>query len=211
MLDVHVIIYLDNILVYSDNPTEHKKHVREVLRRLRQNGLYCKPEKCHFDKDTINYLGFILSQDSLKMDQSKVQTIQDWPEPWKVKDIQSFLGFANFYRHFISNYSDIVVPLTRLTHKGVLWNFSDAAHKSFQSLKTAFTTTSILTHWIPDKQLIVEMDASDYALGAILSLQLDSGEIHPVAFHSRTFTPPELNYNTHDKELLAIFEAFRVW
>ena len=145
------------------------------------------------------------------MDQSKVQTIQDWPEPRKVKDIQSFLGFANFYRHFISNYFDIIVPLTQLTHKGVPWNFSDAGRKSFQSLKTAFTTTPILTHWIPNKQLIVERDASDYALSAILSLQLDSGEIHPVAFHSHTFTPPELNYNTHNKELLVIFEAFRVW
>ena len=211
MLDVHVIIYLDDILVYSDDPKEHKKHVREVLRRLRQNGLYCKPEKCHFNKDTVNYLGFILSKDGLKMDSSKIQTIQDWPEPRKVKDIQSFLGFANFYRRFISNYSDIVVPLTRLTRKGTPWNFSDAARNSFQSLKTAFTTAPILTHWIPDKQLIVETDASDYALGAILSLQLDSGEIHPVAFHSRTFTAPELNYDTHDKELLAIFEAFRVW
>ena len=211
MLDVHVIIYLDDILVYSDDPKEHKKHVREVLRRLRQNGLYCKPEKCHFNKDTVNYLGFILSKDGLKMDSSKIQTIQDWPEPRKVKDIQSFLGFANFYRRFISNYSDIVVPLTRLTRKGTPWNFSDAARNSFQLLKTAFTTAPILTHWIPDKQLIVETDASDYALGAILSLQLDSGEIHPVAFHSRTFTAPELNYDTHDKELLAIFEAFRVW
>ena len=115
MLDVHVIIYLDDILVYSDDPKEHKKHVREVLRHLRLNGLYCKLEKCHFDKDTVNYLGFILSKDGLKMDPSKVQIIQDWPEPRKVKDIQSFLGFANFYRRFISNYSDIVVPLTRLT------------------------------------------------------------------------------------------------
>ena len=123
MLDVHVIIYLDDILVYPDDPTEHKIHVREVLHRLRQNGLYCKPEKCHFDKDTVNYLGFVLSQDGLKMDQSKVQSlqtsIQDWPEPQKVKDIQSFLGFANFYRRFISNYSDIIIPLTLLTCKGV--------------------------------------------------------------------------------------------
>ena len=145
------------------------------------------------------------------MDPSKVQIIQDWPKPWKVKVIQSFLGFANFYHHFISNYSDIVIPLTRLTRKGTPWNFSDTARKSIEVLKTAFTTAPILTHWILDKQLIVETDASDYALGAILSLQLDSGKIHPVAFLSRTFTPPEHNYDTHDKELLAIFEAFRVW
>ena len=112
LLDVHVIIYLDDILIYSDNPMDHTKHVREVLRRLRLHGLYARPDKCHFSSDSVEYLGFILSKEGLKMDQSKVQTIQDWPEPRKVKDIQSFLGFANFYRRFISDYSDIVVPLT---------------------------------------------------------------------------------------------------
>jgi len=211
LLDVHVIIYLDDILVYSDDPTQHTELVREVLRRLRKHGLYARPDKCHFSSDTVDYLGFILSKEGLKMDPSKVQTIQDWPEPRKVKDIQSFLGFANFYRRFIPDYSDIVIPLTRLTRKGMPWNFSDAARKSFEALKSAFTTAPILTHWIPDKPIIVETDASDYALGAILSIQTDSGEIHPVAFHSRTFTAPEPNYDTHDKELLAIFEAFRVW
>ena len=97
LLDVHVIIYLDNILIYSDNPADHKKHVHEVLRHLCANGLYARQDKCHFSSDTIEYLGFILTKDGLKMDPSKVQTIQDWPEPQKVKDIQSFLGFANFY------------------------------------------------------------------------------------------------------------------
>ena len=118
------------------------------------------------------------------MDPSKVQTIQDWLEPRKVKDIQSFLGFTNFYRRFISDYSDIVIPLTRLTRKGVPRNFSDTARKSFEALKSAFTSAPILTHWIPDKPIIVETDASDYALGAILSIQTDSDEVHPVAFHS---------------------------
>ena len=208
LLDVHVIIYLDDILIYSDNPADHKKHVRKVLRRLRASGLFARPDKCHFSSDTIEYLGFVLSKDGLKMDPSKVQTIQDWLEPRKVKDIQSFLGFANFYRRFISDYSDIVVPLTRLTCKGIPWNFSDAARTAFETLKSTFTSAPILTHWIPDKPLIVETNASDYALGA---MQTDSGEVHPVAFHSRTFTAPELNYDTHDKELLAIFEAFHVW
>ena len=211
LLDVHVIIYLDDILVYSDDPAQHTEHVREVLRRLRKHGLFAQPDKCHFSADTVEYLGFILTKDGLKMDSAKVQIIQDWPEPCKVKDIQSFLGFANFYRRFISDYSDIVVPLTRLTCKGTPWNFTDATRKSFEALKSAFTTAPILTHWLPDKPLIVETNASDYALGAILSMQTDSSEIHPVAFHSRTFSAPELNYDTHNKELLAIFEAFRVW
>ena len=211
LLDVSVIIYLDNILIYSDNPADHKKHVHEVLHHLRENGLYARPDKCHFSGDTIEYLGFILFKDGLKMDPSKVKTIQDWPEPCKVKDVQSFLGFANFYHHFISDYSNIVIPLTWLTHKGIPWNFTDAAWKSFQALKSAFTSAPVLTHWVPDKPIIVETDASDYALGAILSIQTNSGEIHLVAFHSCTLSAPELNYDTHDKELLAIFEAFHVW
>ena len=96
LLDVRVIIYLDDILIYSNNPVDHKKHVCEVLHRLHENGLYAHLDKCHFSKDTIEYLGFILSKDGLKMDPSKVQIIQDWPEPCKVKDVQSFLSFANF-------------------------------------------------------------------------------------------------------------------
>ena len=145
------------------------------------------------------------------MDPSKVQTIQDWPEPCKVKDVQSFLGFTNFYCCFISNYSNIMIPLTQLTCKGIPWNFTNAAQKSFQALKSTFTSAPVLTHWVPAKPIIVETNAFDYALGAILSIQTNSGEIHPVAFHSHTFSAPELNYDTHDKELLAIFEAFHVW
>ena len=145
------------------------------------------------------------------MDPSKVQTIQDWPEPCNVKDVQSFLSFANFYHHFISDYSDIVIPLTWLTCKGIPWNFTDAARKSFQALKSTFISAPVLTHWVPDKPIIIETDTSDYALGAIISIQTDSSEIHPMAFHSCTFSALELNYDTHDKELLAIFEAFHVW
>ena len=135
----------------------------------------------------------------------------DWPKPRKVKDIQSFLGFANFYKCFIIDYSKITIPLTQLTQKDALWNFSAECHKAFDTLKQAFTSAPILTHWNPEAQIVVETDASDYALGAILSTYTSDGEIHPIAFHSRTFTAPELNYDVHDKELLAIFEAFKVW
>ena len=145
------------------------------------------------------------------MDPAKVKTIQDWPEPQKVKDVQSFLGFANFYRRYIHNYSDIVVPLTRLTRKNTLWNFSNKCRLAFSLLKNAFTLAPVLTHWRPDLPLIVETDASEYALAAILSIQEASGDVHPIAFHSRTFSDTELNYDIHDKELLAIFDAFKLW
>jgi len=145
------------------------------------------------------------------MSDAKVKTIQEWLEPKKVKNIQSFLGFANFYRRFIFNYLDIVIPLTRLTRKNSPWNFDDDCRIAFNTLKQAFTSAPILTHWILDAQLVVETNASDYTLAAILSIMTKDNEIHPVAFHSRTFSAPELNYEVHDKELLAIFEVFKIW
>ena len=145
------------------------------------------------------------------MAQNKVDIIRDWPEPQKVKDIQSFLGFVNFYHCFIYNYSDIVVPLTRLMRKDAPWNFSVDCRHSFNSLKEAFTSAPILTHYQPDVPIIVETDASDYTIAGILSNTCPDGEIHLVAFYSRTLTTPELNYDMHDKELLAIFKAFCSW
>lgn len=208
MLDVCVIVYLDDILIYSDTPEEHREHVKEVLRCLRKHRLYANPDKCKFNMDTVEYLGYILSPDGLTMSKEKVQTILEWPVPRKVKDIQSFLGFANFYRCFIYNYRDIVVPMTRLTRKGAPWIWDNDCQEAFENLKIAFTSAPILAHWEPNRPIIVETDASDCAIAAILSIQTVDGEIHPLAFLSRTLHAVELNYNTHDKELLAIFEAF---
>ena len=199
LLNVTVIIYLDNILIYSDNPSKHKEHVCKVLCRLQKYSLYCCPDKCKFSVNSVEYLG-------LKINFAKIQTIMDWLEPRKVEDIQSFLGFSSFYCHFISNYSKIVVLLTHLTHKGTQWNFTDEAWKSFNALKSTFTSTPVLANWEPNKPLIVETDASNYALGAILSIISNSGNIHP-----GTFTSPKQNYDTHGKELLTIFDAFWVW
>jgi len=211
LLDVCVVVYLDDILIYSDNITQHWSHVKEVLKQLRKAGLYMKAEKCEFHSDFVKYLGYVLSPAGLTISNTKVKTIQEWPEPKKVKDIQFFLGFANFYRCFIFNYSDIVIPLTRLTRKNTPWNFDDNCRIAFNTLKQAFTSTLILTHWVPNAQLVVETNASDYALAAILSIMTKDNEIHSVAFHSRTFSTPELNYDVHDKELLAMFEAFKIW
>ena len=211
LLDVYVMIYLDDILIYLNNMSEHHWHVKEVLKHLCKAGLYAKTEKCEFHSELVKYLRYILSPSGLTMSDNKIKIIQDWPEPKKVKDIQSFLGFTNFYCWFIFNYSDIVIPLTRLTQKDIPWKFNSSCQDAFNSLKKAFTSISILTHWIPNAQLIVETDASDYTLTAILSIVNKDNEVHPVAFYSRTFTMVELNYDTHNKKLLAIFEAFKIW
>jgi len=125
MLDICVIVYLDDILIYAQDLTSHKNHVQEVLQHLHKHWFYAKPKKCEFHSTSMEYLGYLLSPDGLIMSNEKVQAIVAWPEPQKVKDIQSFLRFTNFYCRFIYNYSDIVVPLTWLTCKDVPWNFSD--------------------------------------------------------------------------------------
>ena len=145
------------------------------------------------------------------MASDKVEAVVNWPTPRKVKDIQSFLGFCNFYRRFIWNYSDITVPLTHLTCSGVRWNWSDQCQSAFDQLKAAFTEAPILHHWVPGRQITVETDTSDYAIASILSILGDDGDIHPVAFRSRTLGPLELNYDIHNKELLAIFDVFKTW
>lgn len=211
LLDVYVVCYLDDILIYSSNPKDHQNHVKEVLRRLRKHKLFCKPEKCEFHASSIEFLGFIVKPDGLVMDEKKVKVIQDWPEPTTVKEVQRFLGFANFYRRFIQSYSDIVIPLTRLTKKSQPWDFTLKCKAAFKQLKNAFTQAPVLGHYSPDFIPIIETDASDYAIAAILSMKTPDDEVHPIAFHSRTLNPTELNYDTHDKELLAIFEAFKIW
>ena len=165
-----MVVYLNNILIYSDNMEDYKKHIREVLRQLRQHKLLTKPEKCEFHSDSVEYLRYLLSPDGLTMSANKVKAICDWPKPQKVKDIQSFLGFTNFYRQFIFNHSDIVVPLTQLTWKDAPWNFTNQCQQSFNGLKEAFTTAPILTHFQPGAQITIKTDALDYAVARILSI-----------------------------------------
>jgi len=210
LLDVYVVIYFDDILIYSNNLEDHKKHVKEVLRRLRDNKLYASSTKCVFYQNRVEFLGFILGSDGLRIDKSKIQTIQDWLTPRRVKDVQSFLGFTNFYRRFINNYAGVSAPLTRLTQKNEPWSWMTDCQAAFDGLKKAFTTVPILGHWDPESLIILETDTSDRALAAILSTRTDS-EIYPIAFMSRAFSAAELNYDVHDKKLLAIIKSFKKW
>ena len=179
LLGVFIIIYLDDILIFSLSEEDHVKHVSEVLCRLQEHNLFANGKKCVLHMDSVKYLGHIIGPGGLWMDPGKVKIIQDWPEPKKVKDIQYFLSFAIFFRWYIHSYSDIVVPLTCLTRKNTPWDFLDKCHLVFSLLKNSFTTALVLTQWRP---IIVETDASDYALAAILSVQEPNGDVHPIAF-----------------------------
>src|SRR5260221_3124241 len=211
LMDVCTVGYLDDILVYSDSLEDHRNHVWEVLRRLRKAGLYANLKKCKFHTDTVEYLGFILSPKGLQMDPTKVSAIQDWPEPWKVRDVQAFLGFANFYQRFIHNYSEMTCPLNHLCKKAIPWHFGVEEGKAFRDLKEAFRSAPVLAHWALNLPMTVEMDTSDGTIAGILSVTTEDGDIRPVAFYSHTLQSAERNYNTHNKELLVIFKAFKSW
>lgn len=209
-LDDFVVCYLDDILIFSKNEEEHINHVRLVLGKLRTAGLYAKLEKCIFHQPQVEFLGYIISGEGLSMDPQKIRTVIEWKKPATIRDVQCFLGFANFYRIFIRNYSKIAAPLTRLTCKDKLeWNAE--ADQAFETLKKALTMAPILTHPDFQKPFFLETDASDFALGAVLSQPDKDGRLHPVAFHSRKFTAAEINYEIHDKELLAIVDLFQEW
>ncbi|KAK3530048.1 hypothetical protein QTP86_010336 [Hemibagrus guttatus] len=213
LLGKGVIAYIDDILVYSSSMEEHVRLVREVLGRLQQHHLYAKLEKCEFHRPTVTFLGYVISRHGVEMDVVKVQAVTEWPAPNSVRELQRFLGFANFYRRFIRNYSSVAGPLTSLLRgkpKKLTW--TDPARSAFQQLKNCFTTAPILRHPDPDLPFVVEVDASSSGLGAVLSQRHgEPGKLHPCAFYSRKLTSAEVNYDVGNRELLAIKAALEEW
>ncbi|KAK3514159.1 hypothetical protein QTP70_005092 [Hemibagrus guttatus] len=165
-----VLVYIDDILIYSRNLAEHRHHVAEVLKRLREFQLFLKAEKCSFHQPSVQFLGYNIDSSGIRMDEGKVTAIRNWPTPTTVKELQRFLSFANFYRRFIQKYSSIANPLTSLLRnkpKSLPW--SPSAEEAFATLKKAFATAPLLVHPDPDKPFIVEVDASMTGVGAVLS------------------------------------------
>ena len=211
-LGIFCAVYLDDILVFTKGTLkQHIEDVRKVLTRLRKFSLLVKGEKCEFHKKEVSYLGSILSTTGFRMDPKKVQAIQEWPIPTKVKEVQSFLGLANYNRRFIEGFSRIAAPLTELTKKEITFVWGEKQQTAFKKLIEKFIAQPVLAHFDPEKPITIETDASDYAIGACLTQPDEKGKQHPVAYFSRKMTAPELNYEIHDKELLAIVEACREW
>jgi hypothetical protein len=217
LVDNSCIVYLDDILIYSKTREEHTRHVREVLERLREAQLYAQVSKCQFYQEEISFLGFVLNRQGIAMDTARVQTIREWPEPTSYHDIQVFLGFCNFYRRFIYQYSGIVAPLTNLLkgmvngRKPGLVRLEAESLAAFHRLRNEFQKAPLLRHFDPARPIRLDTDASEFAAAGILSQKGDDGLWRPVAFWSRKFKGPEERYGTPDKEMLAIVESFRHW
>ena len=212
-LDEFASAYVDDILIFteSNNRKLHRQQVNQVLQKLRQAGLTVDIDKCEFEVGQTKYLGFILQQGHIGMDPEKVQAIKEWEAPTTVKGVQGFLGFANFYRAFIRNYSEISLPLTELTKKENPFKWTQEAQAAFEKLKKIFLKEPVLTSFDPEKESIIETDASGYAIGAVHMQYDEDGHLHPCAFFSKKMIPAECNYQIYDKELLAIVKALEHW
>ena len=206
-----VTIYLDDILIYTKDLDEHRKVVREVLRRLVEKDLYLKPEKCEFEVEETEYLGVIVGHGQIRMDPAKVQAIVDWQVPTSPTEVRQFRGFANFYRRFIKDFGKLCKPLDKLTGKAP-WNWGDEQQEAFEELKRRFASHPVLRQWDFSRPTRVETDASGYACGATLEQWQDEDNAwHPIAFLSEGMTETERNYDIYDRELMAIVRALEHW
>ena len=211
LLDIYVVVYLDDILIFSDNEEDHTRHVEEVLKRLMENNLFAKLTKCEFAKTEVGFLGLIISTEGISMEKEKIKAIQEWAQPTTVKQLQAFLGFVNFYRRFIKDFSLIARILHELTQKGVAYNWTTDCEAAFQKIKEAVSQDPVLIHPNPDKPFTLETDASGVAIGSILSQRHSDGYLHPVAYMSKSYNDAQRNYDTANKELLAIVESLKHW
>jgi hypothetical protein len=204
--DKFVVVFIDDILIYSKNEKVHAKHLRIVLQRLRDHKLYAKFSKCEFWLNSVKFLGHTISKDGISVDPSKVQEVMDWKPPKFVHQIRSFLGLAGYYRRFISDFSRIAKPMTELLKKGVKFVWSKACEKAFHTLRQHLTSAPVLVQPDNSKPFEVFCDASGTGLGCVL---MHEGRV--IAYASWALRPHEINYPTHDLELAAVVHALKIW
>ncbi|KAL0453787.1 UNVERIFIED_CONTAM: Retrovirus-related Pol polyprotein from transposon [Sesamum latifolium] len=205
-LDQFVIVFIDDILIYSRSPKEHEQHLRTVLQILREKQLYAKFSKCEFWMEEIAFLGHVILKEGVQPDPAKVRAILEWEPPKNVSEVRSFLGLAGYYRRFIKDFSVVAKPLTNLLKKNTPFNWNDRCAQSFEELKRRLTSAPILALPSGDGGYVVYTDASRQGLGCVL---MQHGKV--IAYASRQLRPHEINYPTHDLELAAIVHALKIW
>ncbi|PNY01683.1 retrotransposon-related protein [Trifolium pratense] len=205
-LDRFVVVFIDDILVYSKTEEEHAEHLRIVLKTLQEKKLYAKLSKCDFWLKKVSFLGHVISSGGISVDPSKIDAVLKWGTPESVFEIRSFLGLAGYYRRFIEGFSKLALPLTQLTRKGRAFVWDDTCEKSFQELKRRLTTAPVLILPKPNEPFVVYCDASLMGLGGVL---MQNGQV--VAYASRQLKVHEKNYPTHDLELAAVVFVLKIW
>jgi len=207
-----IVVYLDDILIFTRMEEEHERAVQRVLEVLVEHKLFLCPEKCEFHQKEIEYLGLVISENKVAMDPVKVARVHDWPTPENRTDVQAFIGFVNFYCRFIRDFSTIARPLFDLTCSDQAWNWDAKEQEAFKGFKMAVTTALVLVSPQDSEPFCIKADSSDFTSGAVLSQRLPREEKwHPVAFYSKSLSPVGQNYEIHDKEMLTIICALEEW
>ncbi|XP_043687813.1 uncharacterized protein LOC122639038 [Telopea speciosissima] len=200
-----VVVYFDDILIYSRSTVEHMKHLREVLTVLRENQLFANPKKCTFFEERLLFLGFVVSSKGIHVDADKVRAVSEWPSPTTVREVQSFLGLASFYRRFIRNFSTMVAPISECLKKGK-FSWTDDCEQSFATIKEKLTTAPVLALPNFGKVFEIDCDACGVGIGGVLSQ-----EGRPIAFFSEKLNEARQKWSTYEQELLAIVRSFQTW
>jgi hypothetical protein len=207
-----ICIYMDDIAIATTGTLQdHIDAVRDILHVAEQHDLYFKLSKCTFHTSGIDYLGVIIEKGMTHMDPIKIAGIKNWPTPTKVKDVRSFLGFCNFYQPFIRGFAHLARPLNKLMRKDADWSWEMRHQNVFEELKTRVTTEPVLAHPVLTDPFELEVDASGFAMGAVLLQKKEDGKKHPIVYYSKTLNAAEQNYDVYDLELLAIVNAMDHW
>jgi len=206
-----VVAFVDDVLVGTETEEGHNEVVEEVLRQLEENDLYVKPEKCMWKVRKVPFLGVVIGEGRVEMEEDKVEGVLKWPTPQCVRDVRKFLGLANYYRRFVKDFAKVALPMNRLTRKDEKWKLEDEQQAAFEQLKTVFTTRPMLVTPELDKEFRVEADTSNFATGGVLSVKCNDDLWQPVAFISKALNETERNYEIHDKEMLGVIRCLEAW
>ena len=204
----HVLFFLDGLLIYSETPAEHLEHLEKVFLKLRAVGLKLKPKKCDLFQIQVNYLRHVLDKTGIRPDPKNLEAVREWERPKTVNQVRSFTAFCNYYRKFVKNFAEVAKPLYRLTSKGVKFTWEKEHENAFLLLKTRLLQALILAFPNFRHPFVIDTDASETALGAVLS-QIIDGEERPIAFESRVLSKTEVNYATTKREALGIVQAMQ--
>ena len=210
-LNKGVEVFIDDVIVHSSNEDDHIELLKWVMQRLRDEHYYAHPEKCEFMLNEVSFLGHVVNAAGIAMQKHKVSAVKEWPVPTSKKEVRAFLGLAGYYRRFVKGFSGIAEPLTLLTGDNVVWRWADAQKTAFQKLKEALCSAELLVYANPNRSYVLQTDASDYAVGAVLSQVQDDNKERPIAYWSHKLNKAEYNYSATEKELLAIVLACEHW
>ena len=199
-----VAVFIDDVIVGTETEEGHDELVEEVIRRLEENDLYVKLEKCKWKVREVDFLGVVIGPEGIKMEKEKVKGVLEWPTLKCVKEVQKFLGLANYYHRFIEGFAMVARPLHDIVKKDKKWEWTEKQEEAFKELKKRFTEEPVLAAPDIDKKMRMEVDVSDYATGGVLSMKCGDGRWRPVAFLYKSLNETERNYKIHDKEMLAI-------